>query len=69
MLWKHWKTADCSNETKKAFQFLHPSKSSASYKDCMFSTLVHQYLHKSNYCTEERQLNVSLVQTVQNHGK
>lgn len=69
MLWKHWKAADCSNETDEALSLLHASKSSASYKDSMLSISVHQYLHNSNYCTEETQLDVSHVQTTQNHGK
>lgn len=69
MLWKHWKTADCSNETNEAFPLSHTSKPSGSYKDCMLSILVHQYFHNSNYCTEGSQLNISLVQTTQNHGK
>lgn len=33
MLWKHWKTADYSNETDVAFPLLHTFKSPASYKD------------------------------------
>lgn len=69
MLWKHWKRADCSNETNEAFPLSHTFKFSASYKHCMPSVLVHQYLHNSNYCTEESQADISLAQTMQNHGK
>lgn len=69
MLWQHWKTADCSNETNEAFPLLHTSKSSASYKDCMLSILAHQNPHNSNYCTEESQPDISLVQSTQIHGK
>lgn len=54
MLWKHWKRADCSNETNEAFPLLHPSKSSASYKRCMLSILVHQYRHKLLYRGKSR---------------
>lgn len=61
ILWKHWKTVDCSNETNEAFPLSHTTKSSASYKDCMLSIFVHQYLHNSNYCTAESQLNIILV--------